>query len=64
MRSSPEHKGPASPRQMLGADLIAERIATESYRDMIAFIGERDPTSRHLLESMLAEEEEHDGRPR
>ena len=44
---------------MLEADLIAERIAIESYREMIDFIGQRDPTSRRLLESILAQEEEH-----
>jgi bacterioferritin len=46
-------------RAMLEADLIAERIAIESYREMITFIGARDPTSRRLLESILAQEEEH-----
>ena len=44
---------------MLEADLIAERIAIESYREMINFVGTRDPTSRRLLESILAQEEEH-----
>ncbi len=45
--------------EMLRADLIAERIAIESYREMIAFIGDRDPTTRRLLEGILAQEEEH-----
>jgi bacterioferritin len=44
---------------MLEADLIAERIAIKSYREMITFIGVKDPTSRRLLESILAQEEEH-----
>ena len=37
----------------------ADQIAIESYREMISFIGQRDPTSRRLLESILAQEEEH-----
>jgi len=44
---------------MLEADLIAERSAIESYREMTIFCGQRDPTSRPLLESILAQEEEH-----
>jgi bacterioferritin len=40
-------------------DLVAERVAIESYREMIAYIGERDSTTRRLLESILAVEEEH-----
>jgi bacterioferritin len=43
----------------LEADLIAERIAIESYREMITFIGQRDPTTHRLLESILAQEDEH-----
>jgi bacterioferritin len=44
---------------MLEADLFAERIAIESYREMITFVGDRDPTTRRMLESILAQEEEH-----
>lgn len=44
---------------MLRDDLIAERVAIESYREMIAYIGADDPTSRRLLEGILAVEEEH-----
>jgi len=55
----PEAAPTVSFRPMLEADLIAERIAIESYREMINFIGPRDPTSRRLLESILAQEEEH-----
>jgi bacterioferritin len=58
-RSHAEYDESTSLRQMLEADLIAERIAIESYREMINFIGQRDPTSRRLLESILAQEEEH-----
>ena len=58
-RSHSEYDDSTSLRQMLEADLLAERIAIESYREMITFIGPRDPTSRRMLESILAQEEEH-----
>jgi bacterioferritin len=58
-RSHSEYDESTSLRQMLEADLIAERVAIESYREMITFIGAKDPTSRRLLESILAQEEEH-----
>ena len=44
---------------MLKEDLIAERIAIESYREIARFFGEKDPTSRRMLEEILAKEEEH-----
>lgn len=44
---------------MVRANLIAERVAVESYRQMIALIGDKDPTTRRLLEEVLADEEEH-----
>jgi len=44
---------------MLKEDLIAERIAIETYREMIRYFGEKDPTSRRMLEDILAVEEEH-----
>ena len=46
-------------RQMLEADLFAERIAIESYREMVRYLGDRDPTSRRMMEEILAVEEEH-----
>jgi bacterioferritin len=58
-RSHSEYDEETSLRAMLEADLVAERIAIESYREMINFIGPRDPTSRRLMESILAQEEEH-----
>ena len=58
-RSHSEYDASTTLRGMLEADLVAERIAIESYREMINFIGQRDPTSRRLLESILAQEEEH-----
>ena len=44
---------------MIKEDLIAERIAIESYTEMIRFFGDNDPTSRRLMESVLEQEEEH-----
>ena len=44
---------------MIKEDLVAERIAIDSYREMIAYVGTDDPTTRRMLESILAVEEEH-----
>jgi bacterioferritin len=44
---------------MLKANLIAERVAIESYKEMIAYVGERDPTTHRMLKGILAKEEEH-----
>ena len=46
---------------MFAEDLIAERIAIESYREIIQYLGNKDVTTRQLLESILAVEEEHAG---
>lgn len=45
--------------EMVRQDLIAERVAIESYGQMIRYLGDKDPTTRTLLESILAVEEEH-----
>ena len=44
---------------MIKEDLVAERIAIDSYREMIKYFGTDDPTSRRMLEGILAVEEEH-----
>ncbi len=44
---------------MIKEDLVAERIAIDSYREMIEYIGERDTTTKRMLEGILAMEEEH-----
>ena len=44
---------------MITEDLIAERVAIDSYRELITYVGTDDPTTRKLLESILAQEEEH-----
>jgi bacterioferritin len=45
--------------QMIKENLIAERIAIDTYREMIDFIGSDDSTSRRILEEILEQEEEH-----
>ena len=44
---------------MIKEDLVAERIAIDSYREMIDYIGAKDITTRRMLEGILAMEEEH-----
>jgi bacterioferritin len=44
---------------MIREDLVAERIAIDSYRDMINYVGDRDTTTKRMLEGILAMEEEH-----
>ncbi len=45
--------------EMIQEDLVAERIAIDSYREMIGWLGNDDPTTRRMLEEILAMEEEH-----
>ena len=58
-RSHAEYVEGATLTEMIHEDLVAERVAIESYREMIAYIGKNDPTTKRLLESILAKEEEH-----
>lgn len=44
---------------MIKENLVAERIAIETYREMVRYFGENDPTSRRMIEAILAVEEEH-----
>ncbi|MDO1529297.1 ferritin-like domain-containing protein [Fulvimonas sp. R45] len=44
---------------MIKEDLVAERIAIDTYREIIEYIGGDDPTSRRIMEEVLAQEEEH-----
>jgi len=57
--SHSEYKEGDTISDMLKEDLIAERIAIESYRDMIRFFGDKDTTTKRMLEEILAKEEEH-----
>jgi bacterioferritin len=58
-RSHAEYVEGDSLKSMIKEDLIAERIAIESYREMIAYLGEQEPTTHRMLEEILASEEEH-----
>jgi bacterioferritin len=44
---------------MIEENLIAERVAIDSYREMITYLGSHDPTTRRMIEEILAMEEEH-----
>jgi bacterioferritin len=59
MRSHAEYVEGTTLVDMIQEDLVAERIAIDSYRDMINYFGNDDPTSRRMLEGILAVEEEH-----
>jgi bacterioferritin len=58
-RSHSEYDEQAGLRAMIREDLVAERIAIESYREIIQWLGEKDPTTRKMMEEILASEEEH-----
>ena len=58
-RSHAEYVEGATLRDMLRENLVAERIAIESYADFVRYLGDDDPTTRRLLEEILANEEEH-----
>jgi len=58
-RSHSEYAEGESLRDMIKEDLVAERVAIESYREIIAWVGGRDSTTRKMLEGILAVEEEH-----
>jgi bacterioferritin len=58
-RSHAEYKEGKDLVDMLREDLVAERIAIESYTEIVRFLGQNDPTTRRLMEEILAKEEEH-----
>lgn len=58
-RSHAEYRLGKTVQEMIRENLVAERIAIDSYREMIQFIGDSDPTTRRMLEEILATEEEH-----
>lgn len=58
-RAHAEYKEGGNLRDMVRENLIAERIAIDSYREMINFIGDKDTTTKRILEQILAQEEEH-----
>lgn len=58
-RSHSEYVEGESLVEMIREDLVAERIAIDSYAEMIRYVGDTDPTTRSMLEDILAKEEEH-----
>jgi bacterioferritin len=58
-RSHAEYVAGDTLHSMIQEDLIAERIAIESYREMIAYLANNDPTTQRMLKEILACEEEH-----
>jgi bacterioferritin len=58
-RSHAEYVEGGSLAEMIREDLVAERVAIDSYREMINYIGADDSTTRRMLEEILAKEEEH-----
>jgi bacterioferritin len=58
-RSHADYDDSHSLKDMIRANLIAERVAVEGYRQMIDLIGTKDSTTRRMLEDILADEEEH-----
>ena len=58
-RSHAEYVEGTTLADMIKEDLVAERIAIDSYRDFIEYLGNQDPTTKRMLESILAVEEEH-----
>ena len=58
-RSHSEYVAGETLLDMIREDLVAERVAIDSYSEMVAYLGDDDPTTRRLLEGILAVEEEH-----
>lgn len=59
MRSHSEYVEGNSLLDMVREDLVAERIAVESYTEIIRYLGDDDPTTKRLMEKIMANEEEH-----
>ncbi len=57
--SHAEYVAGATLTEMITENIVAERIAIDSYRELIQYVGNDDPTTRYLLEKILAVEEEH-----
>ena len=58
-RSHSEYVEGANLLDMIKEDLVAERIAIDSYSEIVRYLGGNDPTTRRMLEEILAKEEEH-----
>ena len=58
-RSHAQYDDSSDLKAMIRANLVAERVAVEAYRQMIALIGDKDSTTRRMLEDILSQEQEH-----
>ena len=58
-RSHSQYVAGGSLLDMVREDLVAERIAVDSYNEIIRYLGDDDPTTRRAIEKILAKEEEH-----
>jgi bacterioferritin len=58
-RSHAEYAAGGTLVEMITEDLVAERIAIDSYRELIQYLGDHDPTTSHMLREILAVEEKH-----
>jgi bacterioferritin len=58
-RSHADYDGSLELHAMIRANLVAERVAIEAYSQMIALIGDKDSTTRRMIESILSQEQEH-----
>src|ERR1700756_1747692 len=59
MRSASQYTEGGNLVEMIKENLVAERIACEHYRELIRFFADKDPTTRVMMEGILANEEEH-----
>jgi bacterioferritin len=59
LRSHSEYVEGGDLVEMIQEDLVAERVAIDSYAEIVRFLGSDDPTSRSMMETILAKEEEH-----
>jgi bacterioferritin len=58
-RSHAEYTDGNGLRDMVFENLVAERIAIDSYKEIVQYLGDKDPTTRRIFEDILAQEEEH-----
>jgi bacterioferritin len=58
-RSHAEYQESDSLEEMIREDLVAERVAVQTYAEIIRWLGNDDPTTRRMMEGVLAQEEEH-----
>lgn len=58
-RSHAEYRSTKNLEEMITEDLVAERVAIETYSEIIRWLGDDDVTTRRLMEGLLATEEEH-----